>query len=392
MQACSEKDKAAANCWKATAKVEDTEEQLAEMEQSKQQVEEALAQLQAELQITRAVEQSSKAQLKQAQSELTDSAQQAEWRDSKLIQLESSKKEQQMLLVELKRELGQAQRDLKYTRTELESSNSNLKSVNQLQEKTLLKLQEESETDVKRLTSELAVLQLREAHSFQGTEFAAIQRAIKEEKRLRAQAEADAKYARSELATVQRVNLAQMHALKSELDECKSPHAQVAVSPQTRSRSAAADVEAVRIRKLLAVFDEFDLDRSGGIESSELLLLGKARRTLGQKKGDWTEEMNARLVKKMDVNGDGLISGAEFAEFFEQSLPTDATKFEVVIKQFMNVAQNCSAKKQQTATVSSRPWNSFNNEAPVKSPRSTARDQDNANHLFDTLDTNNDGE
>ena len=83
--------------------------------------------------------------------------------------------------------------------------------------------------------------------------------------------------------------------------------------------------------KLLKVFGVFDLDGSGEIESSELLHLGKARRKLGQKGGEWSEEKNARLVKKMDVNGDGTVSGSEFAEFFNKALPDAAVEFQDVV-------------------------------------------------------------
>ena len=67
-----------------------------------------------------------------------------------------------------------------------------------------------------------------------------------------------------------------------------------------------------RSRQLRAVFEAFDLDGSGSIETEELLQLGKARRSAGHKSGEWTNEMNRRLVEKMDVNSDGLISCSEF--------------------------------------------------------------------------------
>ena len=95
------------------------------------------------------------------------------------------------------------------------------------------------------------------------------------------------------------------------------------------------------------MFREFDLDGSGVIEAEELLALGKARRSLGQKQGEWTEEKNARLVKRMDANGDGEIQMSEFVHHFEDALPRAREEFDLVLEQFMEVAQACRARKQQ---------------------------------------------
>merc|ERR1712072_609412 len=62
-----------------------------------------------------------------------------------------------------------------------------------------------------------------------------------------------------------------------------------------------------RQQELRKIFRQFDLDDSGEIESAELMALGTARRSLGQKQGEWTEEKNARLVQNMDASGDGMI-------------------------------------------------------------------------------------
>ena len=102
----------------------------------------------------------------------------------------------------------------------------------------------------------------------------------------------------------------------------------------------------LRRAKLLKVFGVFDLDGSGSIEASELLQLGKMRRQLGQSKGEWSEAKNNRMVKKMDENGDGVIDGPEFSEYFEQALPTDKRVFDLVVSQFTVMAQVCRERKQ----------------------------------------------
>ena len=50
---------------------------------------------------------------------------------------------------------------------------------------------------------------------------------------------------------------------------------------------------------------------AGSISVPELLQLGKARRGLKQKSGDWTEEKNAKMLRKMDTNGDKTLTTAE---------------------------------------------------------------------------------
>ena len=104
-------------------------------------------------------------------------------------------------------------------------------------------------------------------------------------------------------------------------------------------------MKQLRVMKLLEVFNEFDLDRSGHIEAAELLELGKARQTLGQKSREWTEEKNARLVNKMDTNSDGKIAGCEFAEYFEGALPQQEDEFEATVVDFMAVARACRRRK-----------------------------------------------
>jgi len=98
---------------------------------------------------------------------------------------------------------------------------------------------------------------------------------------------------------------------------------------------------------LREVFAVFDLDGEGTVDTAELLKLGKARRSLGQKSGEWNEEKNARLVRRMDSNRDGTIQEDEFASFFNASLPQDLDDFSAIMKQFHQVALECRQGKQE---------------------------------------------
>jgi len=87
-----------------------------------------------------------------------------------------------------------------------------------------------------------------------------------------------------------------------------------------------------RIRQLKVVFRAFDLDGSGQMEPKELLVLGKQRSKLGQKQRKWTEEKNAKLIAKMDKDGDGSIDEEEFVRHFLKALRAET---DCVFKQTM---------------------------------------------------------
>merc|ERR1711865_1268040 len=109
--------------------------------------------------------------------------------------------------------------------------------------------------------------------------------------------------------------------------------------PSPRSAPAASQPsEQQRLAELKEVHTAMDVDSSGYIEAPELMLLGIARRTLGQKEGEWTKEMNQRMVDRMDINLDGKIGPKEFAKYFERVLPIDAADFAKTMKQFLAVA------------------------------------------------------
>lgn len=118
-------------------------------------------------------------------------------------------------------------------------------------------------------------------------------------------------------------------------------------SPPTRVLSPSRYQKQARRAQLVQVFDVFDLDGSGAIEPSELLDLGRARRSLGQKRGEWTEAKNTRMLERMDVNCDGQVTQSEFIDHFEASLPSETNEFDAVVADFLVVAEACRANKQR---------------------------------------------
>jgi len=108
-------------------------------------------------------------------------------------------------------------------------------------------------------------------------------------------------------------------------------------------------VQQRRNAALAKVFEAFDEDGSGAVEAGELLALGKARRKLGQKGGEWSEAQNARLLKKMDTDGSGTIDCEEFCSYFAEALTHDEEAFNVTIESFMEVAQSISGEREEKA-------------------------------------------
>lgn len=137
------------------------------------------------------------------------------------------------------------------------------------------------------------------------------------------------------------------------------------VSPPARSPSGSPEIgkryrktvdtpekrDAVRQGLLRDVHTKMDQDNSGYIEPKELLLLGQARRKLGHKAGEWTEEKNKALVTKMDTDGDGKITADEFVQHFHRALPKDEDQFKAVISQFMDVAAECQRRSRRSVSA-----------------------------------------
>ena len=98
-----------------------------------------------------------------------------------------------------------------------------------------------------------------------------------------------------------------------------------------------------RTAALGRVFAVFDQDGRGVVDSSELLQL----KTRGSAELD--DAVIARLLVKMDLSGDGMVSAEQFARHFEQALPQDAEQFDSVIQRFLDVASRMPRRKQRNA-------------------------------------------
>ena len=83
---------------------------------------------------------------------------------------------------------------------------------------------------------------------------------------------------------------------------------------------------------------------SGHIESSELMRLGAARRSLGQATGEWNEAKNKRMVGKMGGGSSGTVTSSKFVNYFLENLSTlPDTAFKQTIAQFELAAAAAAA-------------------------------------------------
>ena len=118
------------------------------------------------------------------------------------------------------------------------------------------------------------------------------------------------------------------------------------MSERREQRSQSVSNSGARQAQLSQVFAEFDVDQSGHIEAAELLALGRARRALGHKSGEWTREMNDRMIAKMAGPRTTQVSLLDFVSYFDRNLPTDDAAFAATIVQFLDVAEAVREKKE----------------------------------------------
>lgn len=108
---------------------------------------------------------------------------------------------------------------------------------------------------------------------------------------------------------------------------------------------AAVDRDDYRQAQLRKVYQEFDLDANGDVGEKELLLLGQARRKLGQKQGEWTREMNHNMMIKIGTDNQGNLPDNNFVEYFDETISADRAEFDRVVGQFMECARACRQRK-----------------------------------------------
>ena len=107
----------------------------------------------------------------------------------------------------------------------------------------------------------------------------------------------------------------------------------------TQQRSSAV---LSRQQQLQSLFEKMDLDVSGFIEADEVSELAQMRRALYPMKGDraWTDDLNHRLLKVIDTNGDGQINETEFVRHYHRLFKTQEDHvFNTWVEQFQFVVQ-----------------------------------------------------
>jgi len=103
--------------------------------------------------------------------------------------------------------------------------------------------------------------------------------------------------------------------------------------------------KADRIGTLEKAYKEFDLDGNGHVGAHEMKILGVFRRKLGHKRGEWTDELNEKMMKAMGMDEARHISMDQFVTYFNEKLPRSPKDFEVTMAQF----QLCAHEFRVTA-------------------------------------------
>merc|ERR1711957_405143 len=80
-------------------------------------------------------------------------------------------------------------------------------------------------------------------------------------------------------------------------------------------------------------------DMDGSIETAELMQLGHARRSLGQRGGAGTKEKNDKMMSQLGGGSDGMVREGSFVKHFFGSMEELAEwEFDLMIQQFMATA------------------------------------------------------
>ena len=108
------------------------------------------------------------------------------------------------------------------------------------------------------------------------------------------------------------------------------------------SLEASDSQDAKRLAACWEVFHDFDLDKSGLVESSEMLALGEARHEMGGLHGGWSEADNRKLIERLEGDSEGQVNGDNFVKHLNSDLESVRGKdFDEAILKFKSVAKAC---------------------------------------------------
>jgi len=106
-----------------------------------------------------------------------------------------------------------------------------------------------------------------------------------------------------------------------------------------------------------------------------MLELGKARRKLGQKQGEWTLAMNEQMMSNMGADSNGAVSCRKFVDYFDARLEHEETAFKEIIDQFLTCAKTIRTRKGYGPAGSPR------SPSPCVSPRNLQQDNDRVKQI-----------
>ena len=126
--------------------------------------------------------------------------------------------------------------------------------------------------------------------------------------------------------------------MRRKTQEAKAMAQQEAGFSKRASRVEATGSAGHRESLLSRVFDAFDMDGRGQLKKKDFLALGKARRLLGYKKGEWNEYDANLLFTKMDSDRNGMLEKREFLFGFKTSIVGDFNDVQRRMNEFLRAA------------------------------------------------------
>lgn len=130
-----------------------------------------------------------------------------------------------------------------------------------------------------------------------------------------------------------------MDLISQQLPEVQVRRVQ-AVDRSQRAYGKKSSERDDRREALQDVYRLFDLDGSGRVGKGEMFVLGQWRRKLGQREGEWTQDMNDTMMANMGVDSFGNINMRSFVKYFDEKLPHIPKDFADTIAQFTACASD----------------------------------------------------
>jgi len=137
------------------------------------------------------------------------------------------------------------------------------------------------------------------------------------------------------VASLDRTKLTRMHKMSEKIKNSAS-------ASVLGAAGKSAKIQA-RLQRMTAVFNNIDIDGDGSLSSDEVAIFSKCLHG-----GKWSEKQTKRAMKALDKDENGLVTPAEFLEFYHQVIyDLEDKAFEKGAGEFEKAGQECKVQRRK---------------------------------------------